>query len=245
MGKDWIRLNNRNILRVDAVVVATGSNSAPKVPNWISRTEHYAKLLDKREVLINPPKNRSLMVVGSGQAAGEYVSYLADDNNVIWLTNKDYRIDQYPAPTYKEWGPMTALGPYYRSFHGDTSLQESYLKSIKMWQPSITPKLYEELEAKKDSIVKLRPDSIRDIEVDRVDHIVIATGFKTSLSSNPLFNNIDPLPSDPNFPLLVKGFRTPSGIYFTGQLALRYDGPRQASVISAGLTAKEILEDMM
>jgi lysine/ornithine N-monooxygenase len=245
IGKDWIRLSDKSILHVDAVVVAIGSSSSPKVPNWISKTDHYQKLISKKELIELEELSKTYMVVGSGQAAGEYVSHLATTSKVYWITNKDYRVDQYPAPTYKEWGPKSALGSYYRSFYGDSSLEESYLKSIKAWQPSITPHLRAELEDKKDRIVELRLESVRDVDqvIDQVDHILIATGFKTSLSSNPLFNDIQRLPNDPNYPLL-SSFRSTSGIYFTGQLAIRFDGPRQASMISAALTAKEILEDM-
>jgi hypothetical protein len=246
VGRNWVRLADKSLLEFDAVVIANGSNSIGKVPTWISKTQHYEKLISTEEVVNKQPQDSLYVVVGSGQAAGEYVSYIAQANRVFWLTNKDYRIDQYPSPTYKEWGPKSALGSYYREFHGDSSLQEQYLKGVKTWQPSITPSLHKELEERSDSITEIRVESVREVNqiMDDADQILICTGFKSSLKATPMLNAIQALPSDPNFPLLLSGFRSTSGLYFTGQLALRYDGPRQASVISAGLTAKEILEDI-
>lgn len=246
LGKDWIRLSDKSVLELEAVVVATGSNSIGKVPSWISRTQHYEKLLSTQQIVELNPSGKEYAVVGSGQAAGEYVSYLAANNKVYWITNKDYKIEQYPAPSFKDWGPKSALGEYYRYFRGDVSLQEAYLKAVKEWQPSITPSLFEDLSKHSSNIVEIRVESIKDITLlmDRVDSIVVCTGFKTSIQSSSLLNEVQRLPSDPNFPLLLSGFRSTSGIYFTGQLALRYDGPRQSSLVSAGITAKEILEDI-
>jgi hypothetical protein len=73
-------------------------------------------------------------------------------------------------------------------------------------------------------------------EIPDVDSIVLATGFYPSWPMN--------YPADPilvRFPLVKPGFRLIKNVYVTGIGATAYDGPRQNSLISAGITSREIV----
>lgn len=240
-----VRLDTEEVITGDAVVFAIGACTANKVPVWVNSNKLYDKLvpLPKTKSITNS----SVAVIGSGQSAAEYALYLLSNGcSITWITEDKYKTTRYPVPTYMDWGPRSALGPYYRSLRGDTSLSESYLASVKQWQPSLTPEVVLALEPYASSIHKVDPLNNEEIadSLSSADYIVACTGPNPSIDNIPNNELIHRLPSNTNFPLLINGMRTLSGLYFTGLLAMRFDGTRQGSVVSAGLSAKEIVEDI-
>ncbi|BAF36197.1 putative lysine/ornithine N-monooxygenase [Microcystis phage LMM01] len=207
------------------LVIATGQREQ-RVPDWTvgydtHTLSHYLK---------NPARNKRLLVLGSGQGAAEAVAYLAQNNEVTW-SHGGYRIDNYPAPSYAHWYNKTALGGYYRTL--PLNKRAEYLSRVKSWGPSITPYIANELAQYN---YKEMPRITNSKEIPGVDSIVLATGFYPSWPMN--------YPADPilvRFPLVKPGFRLIKNVYITGIGATAYDGPRQNSLISAGVTSREIV----
>lgn len=248
IGDNYVITEVDEIFPGEAIVYAGGNKySKHKVPNWIKQSLLKDKVLPLKEIIDQDNKG-SFVVVGSGQGAAEITHYLAaQELEVYWCVNKEPKVTQYPAPAFTEWGYKSALGNYFRSI--PTVLRPNYIKEVKAWQPSITPYISNKLAQVK--FTKFNPTSTKDIETifNKVEHVVLASGTEPQVNLIP-FNpnvNIQVNGAMPTFPKLTKGFRsvsTPS-IYFTGVFAAPYDGPRQASIISAALTAKEIVETLL
>jgi cation diffusion facilitator CzcD-associated flavoprotein CzcO len=238
VGRDWVHTTD-GYMRGDVVVVATGLSGILNVPDWVIPVSH--KLLTPMQVVDGLPIG-AYAVVGSGQSAAEYCEFLASQGNkVYWLVNSIPRISQYPAPTYYDWGMKSALSDYYRTIQGAV-LRQQYIDLIKAWQPSITPHIDNLIKKKGDAITPLEGPGTREgrasweILQRKVDGILLCTGNKPS--------SIDyaELPARVSGALLLDRFMASNGVFHTGLSTVSYDGPRQASLISAGITAKEIMD---
>ncbi len=236
-------------IAADKVIIATGYTSTlEKMPTWIAETVLRDKIIPLPALIENLPVNQKIAVVGSGQGAAEVVYLLASHlNTVYWCVNHETRVHQYPAPPYSEWKSLTALGPYYRTLKNSDD-QINYLNKVKQWQPTITPYIAEKLKEVAGKFTQIFPTSSNNLEdiFKQLDHIVILSGNIPDINLVPFDREIQTNPYIPNFPLLDKGFKIPeTNVYFTGLLATTYDGPRQASLISAGITAQEIIQDIL
>lgn len=248
IGKDYVLTPSQRV-EADAIVIATGySSTSRKTPDWVGKTLLINKLTSLSSVIEQAPAGKTIAVVGSGQGAAEVVYLLAAANNqVYWCINRPIKVHQYPAPPYSEWKSKSALGGYYRSLR-DWNARMKYLGQIRQWQPSITPYIDQKLQKVKDRYVQITPTSSNQLQpiFKQADHILLLAGNTPEISSLPTDFPVPVNPYLPNFPDLVKGFRLPdSRHYFTGLLALAFDGPRQASLISAGITAQEIVQDIL
>lgn len=242
-----VYLDNNTTIESAAIVFCTGYQGKPNIPNWLANTNLLDKQIKLPTVLQdkNNYLNKKWLVVGSGQGAAETVEYLCTlFSNVTWAVNKKAKVSQYPAPIYSQWGSKSALGDYYKKL---TNYKDKldYLKKVKQWQPSITPYISDKL--KQVSYQTLEVNSYNDISNLYVDYVVLAAGITPSVSSLPTSTVIPTNPYLPNFPNITANFKInlPNcNWYVSGILATAYDGPRQHSLISAGLTAKEIIEDI-
>ena len=242
-----VYLENNNIVDSDAVIFCTGYQGNANIPNWLANTSLLNKRINLSTVLQtkNNYLNKKWLVVGSGQGAAETVDYLCNlQGSVTWTVNKKAKVNQYPAPTYSQWGSKSALGNYYKKL---TNYKDKldYLKKVKQWQPSITPYIADKL--KQVNYQSLQVNSYNDISNLNVDYVVLAAGITPSINSLPTTTVIPTNFYLPNFPDIANNFKInlPNcNWYVSGILATAYDGPRQHSLISAGLTAKEIIEDI-
>ena len=242
-----VYLNNSTVIDSNAVVFCTGYQGKPNIPNWLANTSMLNKQIKLFTVLQNKNNylNKKWLVVGSGQGAAETVEYLGNlPSSVTWVTTKQAKASQYPAPTYSNWGSKSALGDYYKKL---TNYKDKldYLKKVKQWQPSITPYIADKL--KQVNYQSLQVNSYNDISNLNVDYVVLAAGITPSINSLPTTTVIPTNFYLPNFPDIANNFKInlPNcNWYVSGILATAYDGPRQHSLISAGLTAKEIIEDI-
>lgn len=219
---------------LDYIIIATGATTVREVkPNWLHTTLSLQQA--------NLEQNKTIGVVGSGQGAVEIAVKLSEQNNVYWITNKKYKIEEYPVPSYKDIGYKSALGDYYRKSSFNT--RQEYLKQVKQWQPSITPYIHTKLL--NSNIKIITPNSTADLE--NIELFVLANGLNPDISKVPFDFNIKLNPINTYFPDIVSEFKSSShsNIYFTGILASIFDGPRQGSLISAGLTAKEIVDSIL
>ena len=248
INKDYIILDNdkKYIINGSLVIALGTSNKNISIPNYIKPYIYMDNLLTTKDILIGKEniKGMRVMVVGGGQNAAEHIDYLTPNNQVIWVLNKEPKVDQYPVPTYKEWGPRTALGDYYsRLYKTDKDKAYRYLKEVREWGPSITPVIYKAIKEKKRFITKVNP-----LDISRykgIDKVMLCTGIGTSIDELPFLINIERDKSNPDYPYIVNNFKSKEGIYFTGELSRYYDGPRQGSLISIGLTSKIIVEDII
>lgn len=239
-------LEDGSIVRGDAVVFAPGYAGTANNPVWLKNTKLSSLVTTVPTILRSPSNfyNKSLLVVGSGQGAAEVVDYLCTlSDTVTWVTSRKPRVSQYPAPTTRVWGSLSALGPHYR---GLTTVQErqTYLGRVKAWQPSITPYIAQRLSTR--SYEPLVINSFEDIDEVATEGIVLAAGVQPSLSAIPA--TLVPDTYFPSMPAISESFRlvTPQETrwYVTGILATTFDGPRQHSLLSAGITAREIIRNI-
>lgn len=236
-------------IEADKIIIATGYTSTlEKPPVWVIGTPLREKVVPLSFLIKNKPINKRVAIIGSGQGAAEAVYMAASNHNTVyWCVNHTINVHQYPAPPYSAWKKLSALGPYYRTLKNSDD-QLSYLSKVKQWQPTITPYIAEKLETVKDKFTQIFPTSSNNLEdiFEQLDHIVVLSGNLPNINLVPFAKEVQINPYIPNFPLLGKGFKIPeTNFYFTGLLAIGYDGPRQASLISAGITAQEILQDIL
>lgn len=254
IGADYVEVEvEEGIYYSKHIVLAIGSSfSKVKVPYWIDLSKFKDKIVSLKDIVKSEQVSAGkFAVVGSGQGAAETVYHLAKQSNkVFWLLNKPLKTSQYPVPDYTIWYNKSALGEYYKMI-STLERKEQYLREVKSWQPSITPYIKKQLELHEDNIEILTPSSTLEIEYifNNINFIIVSTGFNLNVNNLP-FNfkefslELDNINS--NFPKLVKGFKSSnvSSLYFTGALASMYDGPRQNSLISSAITAKEIIENI-
>lgn len=244
-----IRLSSNEVIVGTKIILAVGPGNKRVVPSWISTAQISTRLLSYKEVIENPPTGQSILVCGGGQAGAEYTKYLIDKGNFVYWMVRDKRIkvQQYPIPTYSDWQGKSCFSDYYRQLSIDPYHQIDYLKKVKAWGPSITPNIDLQLNSLKDRFVVIdeydKQYNLSQLLRDCYG-LILCTGFNSSISTLPLKDEIDLDPRNKRYPLLEKGFKSSNGYYFTGLLATLYDGPRQNSLFSIGLTSQEILEDI-
>ncbi len=231
--KQGLDLIPEKVLKVNPdehTVIATGDRLGYRLPTWLTHSEVYPL---SYYLQINIQSHR-ILVVGSGQGAAEAVAYLSLNNQVIWSKKKSI-IDEYPAPSYRHWKGLSALGPYYRSLSSDSS-RLRYLQRVKAWGPSITPHIASILSERNFSTI----DVIRSSsDIPDVDYICVATGYKPILGVDVEYTS-----HLMGLPKVESGFRLNNKTYVTGPAAILYDGPRQNSLISAGITARDIINQV-
>lgn len=230
---------NSTKIEYDYLIMATGRKTQEvKLPSYLRNK----KLIDVRNLHDVPWNNKPINVLGSGQQSAELVEFLARQKaRVTWIQKHKPKIEQYPVPTMKQWGIRTALGSYYC----DLSLNKPmYLKRVKQWGPSITPYIASKLEKVTYKVV-LDPQSTNDINIE--SDFILATGFTQQIGLLPHTFNLDRNPYDVYLPKINKSFNSTShlNVYFTGMLAVRYDGPRQGSIISSADTANNIIKNIL
>lgn len=211
-------------LNMDMLVIAAGSAKRQQLPKWIP--SRIVRPLDQA--------HGKVMVVGGGQSGGEAVSYLVQrGHEVVWVLHKHPKVSRYPVPSWEDWGCRSALGGYYKSI--ERSEQLRYIQEVRKWQPSITPNLA--LDIQKALVIK-EGQPVRD-----VDSVVLCGGSMPDIKQTNVLPNLYEKDIElTHLPKLDKGFKSVSGIRFTGLLALGYDGPRQGSVVSSAPTAREIFD---
>jgi lysine/ornithine N-monooxygenase len=241
-----VNLANGKSIKGDAVVFCIGYKGKDNIPSWIKNTSLKDRVIKLNNILQKPKDyfNKKWLVLGSGQGAAEQVNYFSSKltGEVTWVIKKEPKLNQYPAPNYKEWGTKSALGSYYKSL---TNYKDrlNYLNKVKQWQPSITSYIASKL--KNTNFKKLIVKDYSEVINVEVDYISLVAGLVPSLNSLPLEVNTNAYIA--NFPDITNNFKlnyADANWYVSGILATAYDGPRQHSLISAGITAKEIIKDI-
>lgn len=225
-----VHLDTGQVLDADAVILAIGVMRQPKLPHLPGR-----RLISPIDALTKRCPKGPLAVLGSGQSSAEMACFLADTNKVYWVHRPPLKVHPYPAPSYSEWGPKSALGDYYSSLSTDQA-RSLYLAKVKQWQPSITPSIWDKA---------LHYQSLDQLVLcsdipDDVQYVIPCVGNRAVLP--PLLKGQPLSPILPHLPNVGSGFRLSNGVYVSGLLATAYDGPRQASLISAANTARRIAE---
>ena len=238
VASTWVRTSSEYI-EGDLVVVATGLSPITQIPDWVVPVSD--RLVTAREVIDGLPIG-TYAVVGNGQSGAEYCELLArQGNRVYWLVNGIPRVTQYPAPTYIDWGLRSALSGYYRTIP-TLKMKQEYLSQVKAWQPSITPHISTLMQQRGEAITVLDGPGTREGYSSweslqrRVTGVLLCTGNK------PASVGYVDEPTRISGKLVLDRFKASNGVYHTGLSAIGYDGPRQASFISAGITAKEIID---
>lgn len=231
-------LTSNNIITYDYLVVATGRKSQEALcPNYLNNLNRLS-IEDSFNI---DWFNKSIYVIGSGQQAAELTYYLGSNKaNVTWVQKHLPKIEQYPVPTIKQWGQQSALGDFYSNYIIN---KDEYLKNVKLWGPSITPSIYKKL---KTITYKTLFNPSSTAELDTEAYFILATGFNQKVELLNFDFDIKRDKYTEKLPAIQKDFQSIShpNIYFTGLLTLRYDGPRQGSIISAAITAQTILNSI-
>jgi hypothetical protein len=217
----------RGVVGVDRAIYAGGCPPSIMIPPWVNAS----RVISLRSVLTTPPDG-SIAVVGGGQAGAELYAYLLSLGcDALWFTKRVPRCDPYPVPSYRVWGIETALGGFYKTL--PISRRGAYLQAVKAWQPSITPRMYREVEGRS---LPLSPDLI-----NKCEWVVFCKGLEPDMERS-LIAGVRSHPLNYKMPDLAPGFLASNGVHVSGIFASLYDGPRQGSIISAALTAREILD---
>lgn len=228
---------SKKTLEFDYLIIATGKNTQTcKCPSFLKENH-----LNINSIYNTDWNKKEVYVVGDGQQSAEYINYLNSQNALItWVIKKEPKVSQYPVPSFKDWGHQTAFG---NSYLNQTQHKLNYLENVKNWGPSITPYIYNKIkDIKLEKIVA--PSNTKNINTEA--DFILATGYEQDINIlNFSFDyKKDPLNSKlPNIKKDFKLFSQPN-IYFTGLLALYYDGPRQGSILSSANTAKTIMESI-
>jgi len=232
---DTFITTDKGNLYYDYLVVAMGkSTQETKCPSYLRN-----KKLLSTSCLFNCGWSEKIVnVVGSGQQAAEVVDYLCGQRaEVNWLQKHTPKVHQYPVPSFKDWGITSALGPYYSKARINKA---DYIRRVKQWGPSITPYINNRLETRNYKITK---DITNTNSINMEGQFFLATGFNQEVKLLNTTFDIKKNRNNTNLPDIVNSFQSSShpNIYFTGGLATHFDGPRQGSIISSGLTAHTIL----
>lgn len=247
--KDNITLTSNHVIPYNYLVIATGiNNHVNKTPTYLLKSSlNFSNILSIKDIHQRDISHTAINVIGSGQYAAEILEFIINKNAIAtWITNHKINVSQYPIPSSKEWGYRSAFSSYYKTLQS-SSFQISYLKKVKEWGPSITSNIDNKLkEVKEKYKIISNIHSINDLEEIKNNYYIIACGSQPDLSTLPFNFYIDRSLIDPKLPYLTKGFKLNNyNIYFTGTLATGYDGPRQGSLISSGITAKEIIDQII
>jgi pyruvate/2-oxoglutarate dehydrogenase complex dihydrolipoamide dehydrogenase (E3) component len=234
-----ITCNTINV-NYDYLIISTGKNNhCIDCPSYLKNKP----LITLQDLLLKRNKSKYLNVIGSGQQAAEIVEYAARQNLYVnWIQKHTPIIKQYPSPSIQDWGIKSALSSYYSTLHR-SDYKNNYLKEVKEWGPSITPHIALKLEEVNYSILK--PTTTEHL--NKIADNILALGFKQEIKLLDVNFNLALDPQAFNFPQIQKDFQSSShsNIYFTGLLALRFDGPRQGSIISAAQTANKIMQNIL
>lgn len=228
----------------DYLIIANGNSGAlPKKPSWIHKSTLTSKLMSQREIIFDTPSGKNIGVIGSGQGSAEFAHELSKDNKVTWIKTHQHIVYQYPGPGYDLIGYKSVLGDYYRKYIRLDSQSKAYKEYVSKYTPTITPHVSKLIES--SPVTQIIPNVITEELIDSFDIVLSVCGFQPDIQTLPFDFKVPLLYPDPRFPYL-KEFKMPNtSIYFTGILASMYDGPRQNSIISSGLTSKTIAEDIL
>lgn len=229
-------------LQYNYLIIATGKfTEEPVIPNYIK----HSNINFCKDVYSNNWVNKKVYVLGSGQFAAEIVNYLITTTNkhIFWVQSKEPKVEQYPAPSFKNWGLFSALSNYYYKNLSIKQTGEEYLKRVKSWGPSITPYINNKLLKNIDKYTVIKPN---DIKIESNSEFILALGRRQNINNLPLDFSISKGYSQDKVPRLNRDFSSYSNpnIYFTGLLSLELGGPNQGSLISCGETAKVILNSI-
>lgn len=222
------------ILSYDSLIIATGKGTQDiKCPAFLQNIG-----LITQDIYNYDWFNKDVNVIGDGQQSAEFIDYLNQQHaNITWIVKHNPIVSQYPIPSYKEWGSQSGFSNFYK----DQSLnKDEYLHNIKQWGPSITPYIYKKIKDIRLNKI-INPQSTKNINTQAP--FILATG---SIQNINLLNFTFNIKKDKNngcLPSIKNNFQSEShpNIYFTGLLSLRYDGPRQGSIMSSGPTAQTII----
>ncbi len=228
-----------SIINFDALVIATGRlTQTVKTPSFLKNQN-----VTIENIYNTDWNNKEVYIVGDGQQSAEYVNYLCSQKaKVTWLIKKDPIVSQYPVPSHKEWGVQSAFSNFYKDQYTQSE-KNIYLENVKKWGPSITPYI-------NNLISKYSINVLKDIkttkELNIYNPFILATGYEQDIDLLNFSFNLKRDKYNNKLPSISKHFQSTSNpnIYFTGLLALRYDGPRQGSILSSANTAKTILNSI-
>lgn len=246
----YIRFIDGSLERHDNVCIAL-EPTVREQPLYIEQ-ENFDRIIPMMWTHTHPCK---LLVIPTGNEdyamrASMYLREQGHDVTYLLYRSEDIKHSDYGVPGFKEWGYKSALGPYYRDFIRDDGFQDSYLSKIEAFKPSIRREVLKDFRV--SGVKTLKYDSLNSlaslkwaIELEDFDYYVDLRKLSVSIKKLPPNDCTLPLREKPQYPLMMEGMRSPNGVYYTGALAERFDGPRQNYMLSAGLTSLEIVEDIV
>jgi lysine/ornithine N-monooxygenase len=222
----------------DSLVVATGKGTQYiKRPAFLQNTGFVTA-----DVYNNDWFNKEVNVIGNGQQSAEYVDYLYSQHaKITWIVKKEIKVSQYPIPSYTEWGSQSGFSSFYK----DQALnKQQYLSNIKQWGATITPYIYNKI---KDIPINKIINPKTTANLNSQAPFILATGAAQDLDLLNINFNLKRDITNNCLPAIKTNFQSEShpNIYFTGLLSLKYDGPRQGSIMSSAPTAKIIINSII
>lgn len=239
--------------RISSIANVICTDSKYREPYYSEFQQHkYTNVINPYKESIEDIENKKVLILGSEEEHLASLVYLAQKgNHIIWSLSKPYKVSKFDIPSIYEWGDKSALGPYFRDNVKDITLRMRYIQSAMNWGPSIT-NTYESLITPliEEGLIQViyepnsNTSSIREYG-SIVDHILICTNTPIYIRDIPYLHKPLEHPKNPLYPLLNEDLSDSNGIYYSGHLATLEDGLRQTSLISSGITAGHILEQIV
>ncbi|MDH4200270.1 MAG: NAD(P)-binding domain-containing protein [Spirochaetia bacterium] len=218
------------------VIVATGVSSHQNIPRELRRSD--IKIFHSYEARqIQKISNSKVLVIGSGQSAGESIEILLENaNHVEWFGR--FRPVYFEQPVnIPAWLFMVILKSmkYIRTM---PATLRKYVNSY-LSRPTVMP-----------GFEKIFQNVYRHTQMPDLKHfnqIIAATGYRENLDnlaffSNEIKNSIKTLD---NIPAVNKSFESNlAGLYFTGSITSSFFGPSVKFIAGAHFAAPIIAKDI-
>lgn len=252
MGKMWeVVLENRQNLEVDNVIIASGCNHKPYIPEIFTQHEDIQHIFDDGTI----EYDKTSHIVGSGISAIHLAIKLLtenEDKHIHLWTKKPLEVHDFDADP--GW-----LGPKYMKgfLNMESSIEKMNMLLNERHKGSMPQELY--LRIKKyifsgrltiheNACAKIENHSIitHDGDVYDYDHILLATGFENTLLKQPLIQSLineyhAPL-TECGYPEISYNLEWLEGLYVAGGLADLQLGAFARNVMGGREAANRISE---
>lgn len=243
-------LENGDKIESEAVVLATGIEAHKYLPESLQNlnTPDLIHTWDVHKYAAW--KNKSVLVIGAGQSAGEGIVHLYEHNKITWLTRKAPLFFSeplnLPTPVFKF---TLYLSPYF--YYLPNWVRKKFAKIFVI--STITPDLKEKTMS--DNVRRVN-DDVDNIGLElngekiyskkwnwEFDGVVASTGYKIDINNLKFVDAhlLNSIKAKDNFPVLDFDFQTSvKNLFIVGALSEPHYGPAQKFIMGTRHAAVRI-----
>jgi len=272
-GKDFhLDLADGRSVKANRVVVATGLSSFALIPDFASHLPPTLASHTQQHADFSGFKEKSVVVVGSGQSAFEAAALLYEAGarveliargSIIWINRRLYR---YTGPAKHIFYPPSDVGPagiswvvafplLFKNLPEKTRVAidaRSIRPAVARWMRpriegriSITPNtsIVSAMAQEQEVYLKLSDGTTR-----QVDHVILGTGYKPDVQALPYIDSLllQQVHERNGYPFLNKWFESSvPHLYFPGSLSGYDFGPLCRHIAGTGAPAHQITHHTM